>query len=156
MWSLGVILYILLSGCPPFNPALKEKNLAQQIVCGDYTFPNGRWSGISADAINLIRSLLKTKPTERLSAAEVLGFLNRQLWSKKPFLIALCLCIRHCSILGCEIRRLLRLSRDYGHQKAYMLTTKTILLAATKGQVSWFGTKPKLHNSYNGRWIPCR
>jgi len=74
MWSLGVILYVLLCGCPPFNPNSKEKSLTQQIVSGDFTFPKSQWSGISDDAVDLIKNLLKTKPTERLSAAEVFIF----------------------------------------------------------------------------------
>ena len=31
MWSLGVILYILLCGCPPFNPERQDKPLIRQV-----------------------------------------------------------------------------------------------------------------------------
>ena len=72
MWSLGVILYILLSGAPPFNSNNTDKPLARQITEGDYDFPRNVWGKISKEAINLVKKLLKVSPKSRLSAQAAL------------------------------------------------------------------------------------
>ncbi|ERE75592.1 MAP kinase-activated protein kinase 3-like protein [Cricetulus griseus] len=76
MWSLGVIMYILLCGFPPFysntgqaiSPGMKRR-----IRLGQYGFPKPEWSEVSEDAKQLIRLLLKTDPTERLT---IMQFMN--------------------------------------------------------------------------------
>ncbi|XP_041655695.1 MAP kinase-activated protein kinase 2-like isoform X2 [Cheilinus undulatus] len=73
MWSLGVIMYILLCGYPPFfsrhglaiSPGMKRR-----ICTGQYKFPNPEWSKVSEEAKQLICHLLKTEPTQRLSITE--------------------------------------------------------------------------------------
>ncbi len=69
MWSLGVILYILLSGRPPFNQ--DRNDLVRQIIKGQYNFEN--WNRVSEEAIDLIKSLMNTDPTTRLSASQALA-----------------------------------------------------------------------------------
>lgn len=70
-WSLGVILYIMLCGFPPFYD---ENNavLFQTIRAGDFGFPSPYWDDISEEAKDLVRKLLRVDPKDRLSAAEVL------------------------------------------------------------------------------------
>lgn len=72
MWSLGVILYVLLCGCPPFNPDNPNKGLIQQVCEADYRFPESLWGNISPEAIDLVKKLMTLKPERRLSAAETL------------------------------------------------------------------------------------
>ena len=72
MWSLGVILYVLLCGCPPFNPNKPNKGLIQQVCEADYSFPEQLWGSISPEAIDLVKKLMTLKPQARLSAAETL------------------------------------------------------------------------------------
>ncbi|ELT92081.1 hypothetical protein CAPTEDRAFT_181324 [Capitella teleta] len=75
MWSLGVIMYILLCGYPPFysnhgmaiSPGMKKR-----IRNGQYEFPPQEWSNVSKDAKDLIRGLLKTDQDERLTITEVM------------------------------------------------------------------------------------
>ncbi|XP_072027648.1 MAP kinase-activated protein kinase 2-like isoform X1 [Amphiura filiformis] len=82
MWSLGVIMYILLCGFPPFysnhgmaiSPGMKRR-----IRNGQYEFPNPEWSQVSSEAKDLIRLLLKTEPAERLTITE---FMNNP-WVKQ-------------------------------------------------------------------------
>ncbi|GMN59238.1 hypothetical protein TIFTF001_028330 [Ficus carica] len=71
MWSLGVILYILLSGYPPFI-AQSNRQKQQMIMAGDFSFYEKTWKNISSSAKQLIRSLLTVDPQRRPSALELL------------------------------------------------------------------------------------
>ncbi|XP_056102485.1 MAP kinase-activated protein kinase 2b isoform X2 [Rhinichthys klamathensis goyatoka] len=82
MWSLGVIMYILLCGYPPFysNHGLKlSPGMRKRIRNGQYEFPNNEWSQVSEEAKQLICQLLKTDPTERMTITE---FMNHS-WINK-------------------------------------------------------------------------
>ena len=71
LWSCGVIMYILLTGRPPFAGNNDEEIIAK-IKRGKYDLTKYPWGIISDDAKNLIKSLLDQNPTRRLSAAEAL------------------------------------------------------------------------------------
>jgi calcium/calmodulin-dependent protein kinase I len=71
MWSLGVILYILLCGFPPFYSD-NTAELYAKIKAGDFAFPSPYWDEISPAAMELVRGLLTVDPTQRLTAAQVL------------------------------------------------------------------------------------
>jgi len=71
MWSLGVILYIILCGFPPFYHE-HTRVLYNQIKKGEVVFAEPWWTGISAQAILLIKELLNVKPKKRISAKRVL------------------------------------------------------------------------------------
>ena len=73
MWSLGVILYLLLSGNHPFYT--KSSNLSElfeKVTNGDYDFLDD-WCNVSDEAKNFIRKLLVVDPNERLSAGKALA-----------------------------------------------------------------------------------
>jgi len=85
-WSLGIIIYIMLCGYPPFSGQcgndcgwdrgeacqLCQDMLFNHIQHGEFEFPVEGWSHISADAKDLIQHLLVRDPHMRYSAAEVL------------------------------------------------------------------------------------
>lgn len=71
MWSLGVILYILLSGYPPFM-AQSNRQKQQMIMAGEFSFYEKTWKKISSSAKHLIYSLLAVDPHRRPSAQEIL------------------------------------------------------------------------------------
>ncbi|KAE8611920.1 hypothetical protein XENTR_v10012637 [Xenopus tropicalis] len=76
MWSLGVIMYILLCGYPPFysntgqaiSPGMKKR-----IRMGQYEFPAPEWNDVSQEAQQMIQHLLKTDPTERMSITQFMN-----------------------------------------------------------------------------------
>ncbi|KAL2523702.1 Calcium-dependent protein kinase 9 [Abeliophyllum distichum] len=71
IWSAGVMLYILLSGVPPFW-AETEKGIFDAIVRGHIDFDSKPWPSISNSAKDLVRRMLTQDPKERITAAEVL------------------------------------------------------------------------------------
>ncbi|KAF3444219.1 hypothetical protein FNV43_RR13909 [Rhamnella rubrinervis] len=71
VWSAGVILYILLSGVPPFW-AETEMGIFRQILQGKLDFESEPWPAISDSAKDLIRKMLERNPKKRLTAHEVL------------------------------------------------------------------------------------
>ncbi|CAI9740149.1 kinase-activated kinase 2 [Octopus vulgaris] len=76
MWSLGVIMYILLCGYPPFysNQGLAiSPGMKKRIRRGQYDFPPQEWSKVSQEAKDLIKGLLKTDPDERLTIRDVMS-----------------------------------------------------------------------------------
>lgn len=74
VWSCGVVLYMLLSGCPPFWHEDVEQLLAA-VQRGKFDFEDPVWRGVSREAKDLISGLLQFDPGQRLSCDEVRGFL---------------------------------------------------------------------------------
>lgn len=72
IWSAGIILYILLSGVPPFW-AETEKGIFDAILEGHIDFESQPWPSISNSAKDLVRKMLTADPKRRISAADVLG-----------------------------------------------------------------------------------
>lgn len=48
MWSIGVILYIMLCGTPPFNGS--DDQILSKVRAGKWTFQGGVWKVISSSA----------------------------------------------------------------------------------------------------------
>jgi len=71
MWSVGVIIYILLSGYPPFY-ADSAPALFKKIMDVKYDFDDSVWEDISDSAKDLIRNLLVKDPAKRLTAKQCL------------------------------------------------------------------------------------
>ncbi|KAJ8540828.1 hypothetical protein K7X08_001644 [Anisodus acutangulus] len=78
VWSAGVILYILLSGFPPFW-ADTEKGIFEEILKGQLDFESSPWPSISASAKDLVRKMLTMDPRKRITADGVL----EHPWLKK-------------------------------------------------------------------------
>lgn len=71
IWSVGVILYILLSGVPPFN-GKTDDDIIQNIKKGVYDLKSSKWEEISSEAKNLIKQMLDMNVLSRISAQKAL------------------------------------------------------------------------------------
>ncbi|CAL8097421.1 unnamed protein product [Calicophoron daubneyi] len=70
MWSVGVILYVSLSGTFPFN---EEEDIAEQIENAEFMYPSNPWDSISEEAIDLISRLLQVRLRKRCSVERSLN-----------------------------------------------------------------------------------
>jgi calcium/calmodulin-dependent protein kinase I len=72
MWSMGVLLYVILSGCSPFN-ADEEEALLKLVAMGQYEFHDPDWTHVSEDAKDLISNLLVVDVNKRYNMTQALS-----------------------------------------------------------------------------------
>jgi calcium-dependent protein kinase len=79
LWSIGVIVFMLLSSQMPFYGRAR-KHIIEQILAGKYQFKGRRWKTISTQAKAFVGDLLVVDADERASAEEALSmsWLNRR------------------------------------------------------------------------------
>ncbi|XP_051775951.1 serine/threonine-protein kinase D1 isoform X3 [Erpetoichthys calabaricus] len=70
MWSVGVIIYVSLSGTFPFN---EDEDIHDQIQNAAFMYPPNPWKEISQEAIDLINNLLQVKMRKRYSVDKSLS-----------------------------------------------------------------------------------
>lgn len=86
MWAIGVIMYTLLCGAPPFWHR-KQMQMLRMIMHANYSFGTPEWDDISQPPKDLISKLLVIDPKVRLTATEALAhpFFKRELKPEKTF-----------------------------------------------------------------------
>jgi phosphorylase kinase gamma subunit len=72
MWAIGVIMYTMLAGFPPFWHK-KKMLMIRAIMNGKFQFGSPEWDDISESAKDLIKKLLTLNVAERLTADEALA-----------------------------------------------------------------------------------
>ncbi|CAJ1334598.1 unnamed protein product, partial [Effrenium voratum] len=71
MWSLGVLVYLLLSGEMPFFDK-NEEILVAKTRRGEYQMKPTLWMGVSLEAADFTQALLRVDPEKRMTANEAL------------------------------------------------------------------------------------
>ncbi len=80
IWSLGIILYYMLTGILPFDDdSDNEEIIAKMIVFNECKFPKNFWEGRSEEVIDLIKRCLEKSPEKRIN---IENYLNHK-WFKK-------------------------------------------------------------------------
>ncbi|XP_077587344.1 serine/threonine-protein kinase D1 isoform X3 [Stigmatopora nigra] len=80
MWSVGVIVYVSLSGTFPFN---EDEDINDQIQNAAFMYPPHPWKKVSPEAIDLINNLLQVKMRKRYSVDKTLNHAwlqDYQMW----------------------------------------------------------------------------
>ena len=71
MWSIGVMLYILLSGNSPFENE-DEQSLFQMIRLGEYSMDDHLWDHVSVEAKDCVQRLLTVNTSVRMTITQAL------------------------------------------------------------------------------------
>ncbi|KAF7704198.1 serine/threonine-protein kinase D1 [Silurus meridionalis] len=80
MWSVGVIIYVSLSGTFPFN---EDEDIHDQIQNAAFMYPPNPWKKVTSEAIDLINNLLQVKMRKRYSVDKSLShpwLQDYQMW----------------------------------------------------------------------------
>lgn len=80
MWSVGVVIYVSLSGTFPFN---EDEEISDQIQNAAFMYPPSPWREISQEAIDLISNLLQVNTRKRFTVDKSLAHLwlqDYQTW----------------------------------------------------------------------------
>lgn len=72
LWSVGVILYILLAGKPPFD-GNNDKEIIKKVRLGVFDLNAPELEEVSPEGKLMIKQLLTTDPNRRMSADEALA-----------------------------------------------------------------------------------
>jgi serine/threonine protein kinase len=71
MWSAGCLIYMLVSGYPPFHDT-NHRGLFRKIRAADFAFHKKYWDSVSVDAKQLLSGLLTVDPKARLTSDQAL------------------------------------------------------------------------------------
>ena len=82
IWSLGVIIYYIFTGCYPFT-GKTEDEIEENILEENVEFKDGEWETISDKVKDLIQKCLEKNPEERINIKEFIEHPWFQMLNKK-------------------------------------------------------------------------
>jgi serine/threonine protein kinase len=73
LWSVGIITYLLLCGCLPFDDEHDEKEIARQTIQDPVPYYPVLWKHLSAEAKDFVDRLLQKDPKKRMNVKEAIN-----------------------------------------------------------------------------------
>ena len=71
LWSLGVLLFVMLSAALPFNND-DEDEVVRAVTAGEFAFaPKASWKKVTPKAVDVVSRLLRVRPEARATLAEL-------------------------------------------------------------------------------------
>jgi len=70
-WSMGISLFVMLTGLSPFDQDQGDDKLLRQVLAATVTFSRPAWAKISPDAQDVVRRLLQANPEDRATATSL-------------------------------------------------------------------------------------
>ena len=68
LWSLGVLLFVMLSAALPFNND-DEDEVVRAVTAGDFAFaPKASWKKVTPQAVDVVSRLLRVRPEARATS----------------------------------------------------------------------------------------
>ena len=94
IWSMGVIMYILLCGKPPFAPSPNARaqitdGMKERIKRGNFSLTGNAWNRVSDEAKALIKQMLDINPQSRINIDQIM----RNNWIQVKIMIFLLLLV---------------------------------------------------------------
>ena len=83
LWSIGVIMYVMLCGYPPFY-GVTDAEIFASVKRAQFEFRSPEWDTISTAAKDLICGLLQKNPKTRLTADQALSHRWITMYEPKP------------------------------------------------------------------------
>ncbi|CAI5939984.1 unnamed protein product [Closterium sp. NIES-65] len=72
VWSMGVVMYVAMSGVPPFW-ATAERTVAEAVLTRPVVFRPAKWGGVSEECKELIARMLEKDWRKRITPVEILA-----------------------------------------------------------------------------------
>jgi len=72
LWSVGIITYLLLCGCLPFDDEKSEREIARQTIHDPVPYHSSIWKKLSPEAKLFVDNLLSKDPKKRMLIKDVL------------------------------------------------------------------------------------
>ena len=85
VWSMGVILFMMLSGIPPFGGS-NNGEIISSIIMNEPNYDPKKWKNVSEGAVQLVKSMITKSISQRITAQDVVNhpWVQRFISSDQP------------------------------------------------------------------------